>query len=115
MYIRIEFEDVERDTTKETQHLFFGSPNGTCLASSRAYMVSSKEMRDAVGSSVVFWYLDVDILNKYYGGVVQSLNGLLTYPGVRRVDVLPVEGRLDSSADKYGELIAILMNYVKGV
>ena len=64
MYIRIEFKDIESDKTIETQELFFGDPNGMFLTSSKAQMVSPKEIREIVGCSVVFWYLDIDILNK---------------------------------------------------
>jgi len=115
MYIRIEFKDVESDKTKETQFLFLGSPSGTCLSSSNARMLSSKEIREAVGNSVVFWYLDVDILNKYYFGVISSLNDLTRYPGVSRVDILPIEGRFDDFVGRFDELFSILMKYTKGV
>jgi hypothetical protein len=115
MYIRIEFENLESDKTKETQYLFFGIPNGMFLTSSNAHMLSSKEMREAVGNSVAFWHLDVNILNKHYGGVLKCLNGLLTYPGVGRVDVLPIEGHYDSFIGKFDELLTSLMKYISGV
>ena len=115
MYIRIEFEDIGSAKTKETQELFFGIPNGTFLTSLNAHMLSSKEMRDVVGNSVVFWYLDVDILNKYYGGVMNCLNSLLKYSGVSRVDVLPIEGHYDTFIGKFDDLFAILMRYTNGV
>lgn len=115
MYIRIEFENVESAKTKETQELFFGIPNGMFLTSSNAHMLSSKEIRDTVGNSVVFWHLDVDVLNKHYKGVLNCLNGLLKYPGVSRVDVLPIEGHYDSFIGKFDDLFAILMRYVNGV
>ena len=115
MYIRIEFEDVESVKTKETQELFFSIPNGMFLTSSNAHMLSSKEMRDVVGKSVVFWHLDIDILNKHYGGVMRCLNGLLTYPGVSRVDILPIEGHYDTFIGKFDDLFAILMRYINGV
>jgi hypothetical protein len=111
MYIRIEFEDVGSAKTKETQELFFGIPNGMFLTSSNAHMLSSKEIRDAVGHSVVFWHLDVDILNKHYCGVMNCLNGLVKYSGVRRVDILPI----DTFIGKYDDLSAILMRYINGV
>jgi hypothetical protein len=115
MYIRIEFENIGSAKTKETQGLFFGSPNGMFLTSSNAHMLSSMEMRDTVGHSVVFWHLDVDILNKHYGGVINCLNNLLKYSGVSRVDVLPIEGHYDSFRGKLDELFAILMRYIDGV
>ena len=115
MYIRIEFENVESDKTKETQCIFLGNPSGTCLTSSNAYRLSSKELQEIVGNSVVFWYLDIDILNTHYFGVISSLNDLKKYPGVCRVDVLPIEGNFNSSIGKFDELCTILMIYIGGV
>lgn len=115
MYIRIEFEDVGNTKTKETQELFFSSPNGTCLTSSNAHWLSSKEIRDLVGNSVVFWHLDIDILNKHYGGVMYCLNSLVKYSGVSRVDILPIEGHFDTFIEKIDDLHAILMRYINGV
>jgi len=113
MYIRIKFEDIESDKTKETQELFFSSPNGTFLRSSNAYMVSSKEIQEIVDYSVVFWYLDINILNKYYGGVMDCLNGLLKYPGVGSVDILPIKGHYND--ENFDDLTTILIQYVHGV
>lgn len=115
MYIRVEFEDVTSDNTKETQCLLFGIPNGMFLTSSNARMIYSKEMQEAFGNSVMFWHLDINILNKHYGGVLNCLNSLLRYPGVCRVDILPIEGDYDTFIDKYDELLSILMNYISGV
>ena len=58
---------------------------------------------------MVFWYLDIDILNKYYYGVMNCLNGLLKYPGVGSVDILPIEGHYNENFD---ELNTILIQYV---
>jgi hypothetical protein len=115
MYIRIEFENVESAKTKETQQLFFSIPNGMFLSSSNAHMLSSKEIREAVGNSVVFWHLDVDILNKHYGGVMNCLNSLAKYPGVSCVDVLPIEEKYDNFVEKFDNLLTILMKYIGGV
>ena len=115
MYIRIEFEDVESDKTKDTQCLLLGSPSGTCLSSSNSRRLFSKEIIEVVGNSVVFWYLDVDIINKHYCGVRTCLNELVRYPGVRRVDVLPIEGHYNSFIGKFDELCTILMRYIDGV
>ena len=114
MYIRIEFKDIESDKTIETQELFFGDPNGMFLTSSKAQMVSPKEIREIVGCSVVFWYLDIDILNKHYNGVMHCLNGLLHYPGVKSVDILPIEGHQHCN-DKFDDLSKTLMDYLYGV
>ena len=113
MYIRIEFKDIENDETKNTQELFLSSPNGMFLTSSHAYMIGSKKIREAVGISVVFWHLDIDILNKHYGGVIYCLNELLKYPGVGRVDILPIEGQYHN--EKFDDLLTILIKYVNGI
>lgn len=115
MYIRIEFEDVESAKTKETRELFCSSPNGMFLTSSNAHMIYLDKIRETKGYSVMFWHLDVDILNKHYGGVLNCLNGLLTYPGVGRVDILPVEGHFDSFSRNFDELTNILEKYIDGV
>jgi hypothetical protein len=111
MYIRIEFNNLESVETRETKELLFGSPSGTFLSSSNAFMINSKEIRETSGRSVVFWYVDVDVLNKHYSGVMSCLNSLLTYDGVCRVDVLPIEGPCDVDT-----LPTILMQkYINGV
>jgi hypothetical protein len=112
MYIRIEFDDIESDKTKNTQQLFFSIPNGMFLSSSKAYPISSVEIREVSRNTVVFWYVDLDILNKKYGGAVKCLHELLRYHGVSRVDILPVEGDF---IGKRNELLTILMKYIKGV
>lgn len=109
MYIRIEFEDIESANTKETQELFFSSPNGTFLCSTNGYMMTSKEIVKKVGYSVVFWHLDVEVLNKHYGGVEECLNALLRYEGVSRVDILPIEEDGDCSLEKYDNLMNVFM------
>jgi hypothetical protein len=115
MYIRIEFENIGSAETTNTQEILFGSPNGMFLTSSNAFMISSKEIWDAVGNSVAFWYVDVDILNKHYYGVMNCLNELVKYPGVSRVDVLPVEGHYSSFVGSLDGVCAVLMKYIHGV
>ena len=110
MYIRIEFNDIESLKTKETLQIFFSCPNGMFLTSSKAYLISSNEIRETSRGSVVFWYLDIDILNKHHGGVMKCMNELLEYQGVSRVDILPVEGDFIENHD---DLLNILMQYVK--
>jgi hypothetical protein len=112
MYIRIEFENIDSHNTKKTRQLFFSCPNGMFLSSSKAYLISSNEIREAGRESVVFWYLDTDILHKYYNGVMKCLDELREYQGVRRVDILPVEGNFIGKRD---ELLTILMQYINGV
>ena len=109
MYIRIEFEDTENHETIKTRHLFFSCPNGMFLTSSKSYLISSNEIREVGKNAVVFWYLDVEILQKYYGGVTKCLDELREYQGVRRVDILPVEGNF---IGKHAELMTILMKYI---
>jgi len=119
MYIRIEFDDIENYKTKETKELFFSSPNGMFLTSLNAHSICSKALdtsvvgTSVVGTSVVFWYLDIYILNKYYGGVIYCLNELSKYPGVARIDILPIEGQYPD--EKFDDLLTILKQYVHGV
>ena len=115
MYIRIEFDDIESAKTKETQELFCSIPNGMFLTSSNAHMIYLDEMKERKGYSVMFWHLDVDILNKHYGGVMRCLNSLLRYPGVSHVDVLPVEGHYDSFSRNFDELTNALIKYIDNV
>lgn len=115
MFIRIKFDNIESAETKETQQLFFGIPSGTCLSSSNAHQLSSKQIKEIVGISAGFWYLDIDILNKYYGGVLSCLNGLLTYPGVSRIDILPIEENYNTCIEHFDKLEPLLMKYVNGV
>lgn len=119
MYIRIEFEDIENHKTKETQELFSSRPNGMFLRSSNAHRICTKEIQEAVDDSVFFWYLDIDVLNKHYGGVIYCLNELVKYPGVSRVDMLPIEVRYYIEGryydEKFDDLITVLIRYVDGV
>lgn len=103
---------MESNKTKETLHFFLSSPNGMFLSSLNSCILSSNEIREATGHSVVFWYLDIDILNKKYGGVMNCLNKLSEYPGVCSVDILPIEGCF---IGKFDDLMNILMQYVYGV
>jgi hypothetical protein len=103
MYIRFKFDNIESDETKKTMQLFLGIPNGMFLSSSHAHMVYSN-------GPVFFWYIDVNILNVHYGGVINCLNKLLEYPGVCSADILPIEGEYNYEiAD---DLINDLMQYV---
>ena len=83
------------------------------LSSFHAHNICSKEIRDAVGISVLFWYLDINILNKHYGGVIYCLNELYRYIGVGRVDILPIEGQY--SDEKFDNLNTLLLQYINGV
>ena len=80
------------------------------LTSTNAHMICSKEIKEAVGISVVFWYLDIHILNKHYGGVIHCLNELLKYKGVGRVDILPIEGKYEN--EKFDDLVGSVMKYI---
>lgn len=112
MYIRIEFEDIESDKTKETQKLFFSIPNGMFLSSLNSHMLSAQKRKGENGISVVFWYLDVNILHKHYGGVMNCLHSLAKYSGVSSVDILPIEDDYDSFIGRFYDLSAILVKYI---
>ena len=67
------------------------------------------------GNSVVFWYLDVTILDAFYGGVKICLVVLKMYPGVFRVDILPIVSNIspeNCSQKQYKELQTSLLGYV---
>lgn len=113
MYLRIQFTDS--DIGQGVLQDFCGIPNGLCLSSSHAHAIISKEMRDIVGYSMVFWYLDVEVLNQRRGGVLACLQEIQSYPGVSRVDVLPLEGKYDDYMGKWEELDQLLMKYLHGV
>ncbi len=115
MYIRIEFENIESDETKETKCKLFSIPNGTCLTSTNSCRIYSKEIGDIDRGSVAFWYLDVDILNKHYFGVMSNLNTLAKYPGVSRVDILPIEGHYTSFVGGYEGVCNTIIKYINGV
>jgi hypothetical protein len=106
MYIRIEFHDIDSVKTKETQQIFFSSPNGMFLSSLNAHMISSNELRELFSNSVVFWYLDDNILNKYY-----CMKDLTKYPGVKCVNILPCEENYDNFIGNLDGLVTILMSY----
>jgi hypothetical protein len=110
MYIRIEFKDIESDKTKNTQQLFCSSPNGMFLGSYHAQIISSRNIQHEVDFSVVFWYLDADILNKYYSGAIHCLNELRLYPGVKQADILPIEGFYHCDI-KYDDLQKVFMAF----
>lgn len=115
MIIRISFEDCASDATQKTLETFYGIPSGTCLTSSNAVPLYSTKIRKLKGLSVGFWYLDVLILNKHYGGVLKALSDLLSYPGVESVDILDVEknpNRLYNN--EFNELQEYLLKYLDG-
>jgi hypothetical protein len=109
MYIRIEFENMESAKTQDTLHLFYSIPNGMFLSSTNAHMLSSKELRESFGNSVVFWHLDIDVLNEHYGGFVNCLYRLEKYSGVCRVHVLPFNEKYDGFIENVDGLVTTLM------
>lgn len=115
MFIRIQLEDIESDKTKETFEFFCGNPNGPnglFLSSLHAHMVSYKKTK-IQNVIAIFWYVDVNILTEHYGGAIKCRNELLAYPGVGRVDILPIVGGYDTNDDKSDDLNTILMRYVE--
>jgi hypothetical protein len=60
------------------------------------------------------------VLNKHYGGVIKCLNELMNekyYPGVYRVDILPIEGIIPDacSIEKHDELKSNLLLYLNNI
>lgn len=82
MYIRIQFDDVEREETRNTLQLFFGVPNGTCLSSLGSKLLS-------VEGNHAYWYIETETENKNVKN--NSINHLRDYSGVVSVDVIPYE------------------------
>lgn len=103
MYIRIEFNNIDCTETRETIQEFCSAPNGLCLTSSNSHFIYVDEAFEDCCESVLFWYLDIDIVNKHYGGIMVALNSLLAHQGVRRVDVLPIEGPYCENSHNFTE------------
>lgn len=108
MYICIKFENLESEGTQATRQLLYGVPNGTCLSSSNSQVISTR-----LNKSVGVWYLDIDVLNKHYGGVLNCLKTLSKYAGVVSVDVLPFEEALTS--ENIDDMREKLADYVEGM
>lgn len=112
MYIRIEFENLESKETDETMQTFLGSPSGTCLSSSNSFMILPQQLREKRPSPIVFWYLDINILNQYYTGVLNALSHLKSYKGVKSIDILDVKD-VDHSSLSKEEFIAFSDSFSK--
>lgn len=87
MYIRVKFDDIDSPKTQNTIQTLTGSPSGLWTDASNTMLVAATKSR-----STICWYFDVDVINKYYGGVQNMLNGFTSLPGVSSVEVLPLEG-----------------------
>lgn len=87
MIICIEFDDSNKDEVAKTKNLFFGSPNGTALASNRARCVYPEDIGQQPSKDRIFWYLDKVVLDTHYGGVYGALSSLVQYPGVKSVSI----------------------------
>lgn len=110
MLIRIEFEDLETSETRNTMSILYGSPTGGyCLDSKNSRNVTPKSIRDTCGFSVSYWYVDVDVLNKYYGGVLSALNNIKKMSGVSSVMVIPYNDKWSSyeEIDKFIETYSV--------
>lgn len=115
MIIRIEFTNCDSKETEDTMQTFYGSPSGTCLTSSNACLLRPEKTWKEKGLSVGFWYLDIDILNRYYYGIISALSELLRYPGVAKVDILPLERQVRGiSEEEYYDLLSALEAYKDG-
>ncbi len=112
MYIRVEFEDLTNDKTNATMQQLYGSPSGTCLCSMNSINMTSKKVRDAKNLSVGFWYLDVNILNKHYFGVLSALSHIKSYYGVKSVDVIPINSTRPVSEEEWNQIQKELEKYM---
>ncbi len=97
MYIRIVFEDIASEQTKATMEYLLGSSNDTCLTSKNAHQISSYKMgpyksKLANRVSMVFWHLDIAVLDKHFGGAINAILALRSHPGVASVEIMPIEG-----------------------
>jgi hypothetical protein len=111
MYIRIEFENLDSIETRKTKQKFGTAPNGLCLTSTNSHFIYVDEALKP-RCKAIFWYLDIAIVNKYYGGIMVALNSLLEHQGVRRVDVLPIEGPYCENSHNFTEKFA---QFIDGV
>lgn len=109
MIIRIVFENINSAETIETMQELTGSPSGTCLSSSNSIMMQYAKTCQYMN---YFWYLDVNILNKYYGGVRACLNSLSTYSGVKSVDVVSLDYTREYILANLDAVRSELMHYV---
>ena len=116
MFIRIEYENCDSELTRNTVKIFYSAQNGTCLSSKRAYCMMPEQLRNIKNPPVSFLYVDIDVLNKQFNGVLQALGEIQKYPGVKRVDILPIL-RDGDGIDEYAyyELLSCLEQYIKGV
>jgi len=81
------------------------------LSSLNSHIISSKELRELFSNTVVFWYLDDNILNEHYGGCINCMKDLTKYPGVKCVNILPFEENYYNFIGNFDGLATILMSY----
>ncbi len=112
MYIRIEFEDLTNAKTEETMEELYGIPSGTCLTSKNSLSIRPKIVRQTKDLSVGFWYLDIDILNRHYYGVLSALSHIKSYYGVKSVDILPIEIKRPETDEEYHKIEEELTKYM---
>lgn len=101
MFLRIEIEKIS------LKNLLKDIP---CLSSKNAVSFELSGIEN-----VVFWYLDVDVLNRDYRNALEALQVLLQYEGVNAVHILPLQMDIDGlSEERYADLLSCLEGYVNG-
>ena len=97
MYVFVTFENLENEETKNTLLHLHGSPNGTFLS----YPCLSRIMYDRFGQKYGMWWVDINILNRFYGGILNAFNMIIkNFPGVERIDILPFEEKIKVMNDE---------------
>ncbi len=109
MFVRIEFEDIN---SSETMQQLYGSPSGTCLSSSNSLCIVPKYVREIKGLQVGFWYLDINIINKHYFGILSALSHIKSFDGVKSVDILPINFDCPTSEEDFSKIDKELIKYM---
>ena len=112
MIFKLEFSPYMDDTVLRD---FFKNPKGTCLDSSSARNITPSEIQKEKGHYLTFWFIDDDVLVKYYGEKV-CINSLFVYPGVKSVTIIHVEKKISSNDIKYSmtdeDIYSMLLPFV---
>jgi hypothetical protein len=110
MYILVTFENLDSEETKNTLLHLHGSPNGTFLA----HPCLSRIMYDRFGQKYRTWWIDINVLNRCYGGILNAFNMIIkNFPGVERIDILPFEEDVkDMTDEEYTSFGIKVCNYI---
>jgi hypothetical protein len=95
---------------KKTLHNFYKNPKGTCLCSSTAENITPSKIKELT-EYVSFWYINDNSLIKYYGDKV-CINALITYPGIKSVNVILSDKTIIYNEVTQNELYDILLPFV---